>query len=379
MRTGKTKILMVTAIYSPPVCGAGYIAQLLKGSRFAEEFDLSHVNTRFVDSVSDLEKIHLKKLVLFAWYFLVICAFIVWKRPDFVIICPGFAKGTFFKDSIYTLVCTKLFGRRVLWWIHPCGLRRLYDASGPPMRRWIQWVIKSVYRVVIISEHQRSDFDFVCSQGQLFTISHGIPASQFSLSRFDSRREIRVLYFSNLSVFKGWRILLEAAKHVCNCRDGIFFDFYGNPTKDSSQEVIEEAFRNSGFTNRICYHGAAYGTTKHQAYDRADVFCFIPDWRFESFGLVLLEAMNAGLPVISTEHPTNSDVIIGECGGFLIPKEDPAVLSDAILRLAGDSELRKRMGEYNRQRFYEHFTADKFADRWVEFIHSLAADNGKGG
>jgi glycosyltransferase involved in cell wall biosynthesis len=377
MSTKKIRILMLAAVYSPPFSGAGYVAQLLKDSVFAEAFDLLHINTRFVDSVSDLETINLTKFVLFIKYLWLLFAALLTRRPDFVIIGPTFSKGTFLKSSIYTLVCSALFGRRVIWWAHGLGLRRLYDSSGPLIRRYIRWVVTSVYRVVTVGYRQRSDFDFICSREQVFTIYHGIPAREFSRNRLEGRRDIRVLYFSNLDATKGWKILLEAAKQICACRDGVIFDFYGNPTKDTSKETIEAAFQGSGFTDRIYWHGPAYGLAKHQAYDTADIFCF-PTY-LETFGLVNLEAMNAGLPVISTDHSNIPEIVHDGRGGFLVPTEDPAALSTAILRLVDDGELRGGMGEYNRQRFYEHFTVDKFVDRWVEFIHSLAAANVEGG
>jgi glycosyltransferase involved in cell wall biosynthesis len=367
---------MLAAIYSPPFSGAGYMAQLLKDSVFAEVFDLLHINSRFVDSVSDLETINFRKFVLLIKYLWLLSAALLCKRPDFVIIGPAFSKNAFLKDSIYTLVCSVLFRRRVIWWSHASGLRRLYDRSGPLMRRYIQSVVASVYRVVTVGYRQRSDFDFVCSREQLLTIHNGIPAREFSRNRLERRRDIRVLYFSNFDATKGWIILLEAAKQVCVYRDGVFFDFYGNPAKDTPKQTIEEAFQSSGFTDRICYHGAAYGVAKHQAYDTADIFCFPTYFPVETFGLVNLEAMNAGLPVISTDHASIPEIIHDGRGGFLVPKEDSAALSTAILRLVDDGELRRRMGEYNRLRFYEHFTVDKFVDKWIEFIHGLAAQHG---
>jgi len=355
------------------------MAQLLKDSVFAQIFDVLHINTRFVDSVSDLEAINFSKFVLFIKYLWLLSAALLTRRPDFVIICPAFSKGAFLKDSIYTLVCSALFRRRVIWWAHALGLRRLYDRSGPLMRRYLRWVVTSVCRIVTVGYRQRSDYDFICSREQVFTIYHGVPAMEFSRNRYEGRQDIRVLYFSNLEATKGWTILLEAAKQICACRDGVIFDFYGNPAKDSSKETIEKAFQSSGFTDRICYHGPAYGVAKHQAYYTADIFCFPTYFPVETFGLVNLEAMNAGLPVISTDQANIPEIIHDGRGGFLVPREDSAALSTAILRLVDDGELRRRMGEYNRQRFYEHFTVDKFVARWIEFIQSLAAANGESG
>ena len=76
--------------------------------------------------------------------------------------------------------------------------------------------------------------------------------------------------------------------------------------------------------------------------DRAQVFAHSARW--EGFGMVLLEAMLAGLPLVATRVSAVPEVVADGVQGFLVPARDPATLADRLTRLLGDQELRAAMG-----------------------------------
>jgi glycosyltransferase involved in cell wall biosynthesis len=371
---GRLKILAIGAVYPIPFSGAGYLLQLLIGSHFGKYFNLTHINTLFATSVADLEKVKFKKLILFFKYLWLIFSCLVSKDPDYVILNPAFNTSAFLKDSIYHVMCACLMKRKVIWWGHAWGFKRLYDQSGFIMRGYIRWIAHSVYRVVTPGYRQYQDFDFVIPVSRIYTIYHGLPAEPFCNNRDKRNGIVRVLYLSNLIKAKGWRIMLEAAQQVCSQCANLLFDFYGN-SAENSQAEIAAIFAATGYPERIFYHGSAYGSDKKNAFELADIFCFPTYFPVETLGVVNLEAMNAGLPIITTVHANIPEIVIDGQGGILIAKEDAMALTQAILRLAEDKEARYSMGKYNQKRFYELFTVDRFVERWIEFICDLGRRN----
>lgn len=81
--------------------------------------------------------------------------------------------------------------------------------------------------------------------------------------------------------------------------------------------------------------------------------------RWEAFGLIALEGMRAGKPVVATDVGGLPEVVDGGVSGVLIPPEDVAALREAILTLGADVGARQAMGNAGRQRFLEHFTIDR--------------------
>ena len=88
----------------------------------------------------------------------------------------------------------------------------------------------------------------------------------------------------------------------------------------------------------------------------------------ECFSLVLLEAMEHGLPCISTTEGGIPGIIDDGKTGFLVPKHDVAVLADKIQLLLNDSVLRSNMSKAGREKFEKEFTLEVFEKRMVEVL-----------
>jgi len=94
--------------------------------------------------------------------------------------------------------------------------------------------------------------------------------------------------------------------------------------------------------------------------------------RSEAFGVTLLEGAMFGKPLISSEIGTGTSYInIDGETGLVVPPSDPVALRAAMLRLAGDAGLRRRMGVVARQRFEERFTADRMAASYCNAYQEL--------
>ncbi len=101
-------------------------------------------------------------------------------------------------------------------------------------------------------------------------------------------------------------------------------------------------------------------------YDACDVF--VMPSRQEGFGLVFLEAMAAGKPVIGGDHGGTPDVVLDGVNGFLVQYGDIKTLTMRLSRLLSDGELCRQMGEAGRQRVHQHFTFETFRKRLTQIL-----------
>ena len=107
----------------------------------------------------------------------------------------------------------------------------------------------------------------------------------------------------------------------------------------------------------------------------ADVLVLPSTNRTESFGLVQLEAMIAGCPVVNTSIDSGApEVSTHGVSGLTVPPSDPEALGDAIQSLLKDDVLRKRMGQAGRARALQEYTADHLSQRVAEVYESLVPD-----
>jgi glycosyltransferase involved in cell wall biosynthesis len=105
-----------------------------------------------------------------------------------------------------------------------------------------------------------------------------------------------------------------------------------------------------------------------------DVFAMPSIW--EGFGLVLLEAMAAGKPIVASRTATIPEVVLDNETGLLVPAGDAVALADALARLAEDRELARRLGEAGRERLQKHFSIDKMVGDTETLYRELLEERG---
>jgi hypothetical protein len=125
----------------------------------------------------------------------------------------------------------------------------------------------------------------------------------------------------------------------------------------------------------VVFLGRVSDAEKAQLFRTADIYCS-PATGGESFGIVLLEAMAAGTPIVASDIHGYKGVVRRGREGLLVPPRDPKGLAEAIARLLDDPELRARMGAAGQERAAEfswpRVTA-KVEDYYGFVIRRLAA------
>lgn len=115
--------------------------------------------------------------------------------------------------------------------------------------------------------------------------------------------------------------------------------------------------------------GPLHGAALRQAYADADLFC-LPSFE-EGFGMVILQAMASGLPVVATTATGAVDIVEHEASGLIIPPGDIAALRDALAGLATDPPRRREMGEKARAAVEDGWQWSDYGDRAITLYQSI--------
>ena len=95
---------------------------------------------------------------------------------------------------------------------------------------------------------------------------------------------------------------------------------------------------------------------------------------FEGFGVVLIEAMSVGLPVVSYACPCGpKDVITNGKDGFLVPLEDEIVLAERLCSLIENDSLRREMGQEALENV-KRFSIETVVGQWMDLFRKLVED-----
>jgi glycosyltransferase involved in cell wall biosynthesis len=166
---------------------------------------------------------------------------------------------------------------------------------------------------------------------------------------------------------KNVRMLLDAFG-LAAMRDPRVPDLYlvGEPPTDAVRAQIEH----SPVASRVHITGLQSDEELARLYRGARMLVVPSDE--EGLGIVILEAMASGIPVISTRCGGPETAVMDGVTGYLTPKGDPVALCDAILRVASDSELCDHLGEEGLRRVQEMFSTEVVGAQFLNLYRGIA-------
>lgn len=185
--------------------------------------------------------------------------------------------------------------------------------------------------------------------------------------RIDAKSNLsyrRVISIGRYDYDKGNDLLLQIWKRVGEKMPGWSLDIFGNGNREPYQNMLQQLGLNSS-----CCH--FYGPAKNVKKEYLSSSVFVLPSRYEGFGLVLIEAMACGVPVISFDCENGPRSIITDgVDGFLIPPFDIDAYAEKLLTLMQDQSLRLKMGT-NAIETAKQYDIESIGARWKHLFDNL--------
>lgn len=181
-----------------------------------------------------------------------------------------------------------------------------------------------------------------------------------------------ILFVGRLVERKGVKYLIEAAKILKDTDTNISVHIVGD---GPLRKELEEMTRYLGLEDIVLFRGKIGGDELINEYKNSHIFVLpsIIDSRgdTEGLGVVLIEALTFGLPVIGSRVGGIPDIIIDKETGLLVDEKNPTALASAIKYLLLNWEEAKKMVVNGQNRIKENFSPEKVVDRILEIYRSL--------
>ena len=359
----KPRILFITPL-PPPVHGSAMVSQYIKENKeLHKEFNCDFVNlstSRHIDEIG--KKSIMKYLRFIGAYFITFWKLLTHRYTLCYLAITCYGLG-FLKDAPFVLLC-KLFGRKVMIHQHNKGM------SGCVDKKPYKWLLPLVYKntkVILLSWHLYPDIEKVVKKEQIIICPNGIPEISEKDLCFERSNDVpQLLFLSNLIPSKGVYTLLDACKILKEKGYQFVCNFIGGESKEITKDIFEEAARERGINDIVIYHGAKYGKEKVSHFTNADIF--LHPTSNDCFPLTLLEAMQYGLPIITTDIGGIADIVQNNYNGYICECKNPMSLAKAIEDLLIDKQKRIEFGKNGYNMFHEHFTLATFNKNITKII-----------
>ncbi len=195
---------------------------------------------------------------------------------------------------------------------------------------------------------------------QIAVIPNGVDMAQFCFSEAAASVPCHVGFLGRLDSVKRIGDLIDAAVIL---KSEIHVDIFGDGPERAK---LERQIIRLGLSDRVILHGAA--ARPQDALECMSILVLPSE--AEGFGLVLIEAMAAGIPVVATNAPGIRDVVVHDRTGLLVPIADPPAIARAIRRLVDDESLRYRLIAAARRDVEMRFSWPAIISRYEQILFS---------
>jgi glycosyltransferase involved in cell wall biosynthesis len=227
---------------------------------------------------------------------------------------------------------------------------------------------KLVDKIVVNSKHMK---DLVVNwynirPEKIVVIPNGVNFEKFNKceTRVALPGDPAVLYVGKFSKRKGLDILFQAVKEARSELPKLKLHLIGW----GDQEFFRRLAKKLGIEDFVVFHGW-FEEQELPAYYKSADFCVFPS-KYESFGLVFLEAMASGCPIIVTPVGIIPEIIIHGKNGLIVEPDNPDLLAKTILMLAHDVSLRKKLSQ-NAIETVKKYTWDRISELYIVLYKKL--------
>jgi glycosyltransferase involved in cell wall biosynthesis len=228
--------------------------------------------------------------------------------------------------------------------------------------------VRNFEAVVVLTERDRARWlEVLAPRAPIVAIPNPLPFDANELATLGESTQTNeksgpiVLAVGRLVPAKGFDVLLHAWQSIASAYPDWRLRIVG---EGEARAELEQLRATLGIVASVDFPGATQDILQH--YRKASIFCLSS--HYEGFGMVLIEAMACGLPVVSTDCPTGPrEIIEDETTGLLVPPSDPAALARALSRLMEDRALRATLGKHG-QLTTRRFDIAVVVERWARLL-----------
>lgn len=367
--------LMLVAQPPPPLHGSNLMAEMALQALRHKGYSVDLVKREFSLILEEVGRFRLIKLWRYQRFLVSLITRSRKHRPELCIYFMAPNPPAVLADAFALRVLQKQ-GIPCVCYMHGLGFRT-YDVHGSWWgRRIVRRALSESSGAIVVCEPLKIDLAHVMDSRRVVKVPNGLPDTPIRRHREETGK-FNVLFLSNLLPSKGAHDLIRAVALLRGKTDAINVWVAGAVKDRQYAEELSELCKSLNLGDIVRFLGPVEGGDKDRLFAAADLF--VLPTRNDTFGLVVLEALRAGLPVITTHQGSLPEMVRHGENGYLIDPDNVSELAEKLLTLLANEPLRLSMGRKGREIYESAYTYEKYADRLDAAVRQFLALAERGG
>lgn len=354
-----SKRILVIGQTPPPFGGQALMLQSLLEIKF-DNVELFHLDMKFSKDFNHMGSFKLYKFWVLFKTIILAWAYKFYFKIDILYYGPsGPNKLAVYRDILLLFPIRFLF-KKTIFHSHAGGTSQVYNSLSS--------ILKILYRVsffkpdvlIKLTNYSHGDEDLLRPK-KCFIVPNGIK-DHFHENAFKSinNSNVNILYVGAMYPERGISELINACHILNEEKINFHLNLMGIFFQSSYQNEIIDLINRLNLQSKISFLGSKTGLEKWRIYNKSDILCFPSYVPSESFGLVVVEAMQFRIPVVASNWNGIANIIDNDETGLLCDPKSSFSLKKNLKILIEDKDKRIKMGRKGREIFLERYGLDMF-------------------
>jgi len=362
-----TKLILFISPLPPPYYGSAISSQTcLEILSENKNFEILNIKLNYSQTFQDVDTITFSKIVGSFGVIWTSFKYCVKFKPDLVYIMPATSSFAFVRDFSISLLM-KMLNQNVIYHLRT----QINDIN-----RFKRFIYKKAFKnskIIILGKELKNEILKYFHAQNISILPNAIPCKlldneyKYIEEKRRNKKCLKLLFLSNMIKSKGWPKVLEAAFYLQIKKTDFMLTFAGDWPSDKEKNEFYKLVKQYNLEENVKFVGHVNEEKKNSLLANTDILLFPTEYKLETFGRVIIEAMEYGIPVIANSIGSIPSIIEHGETGFLLKKNTANEIEEYILKIS-DKIILSEMGKKARQRFLDYYELKIYSKLFTNII-----------